>query len=179
MADPGRSNRARLRVLAEGIKAPEWTVEEFERIEFERVRFSLFTAVVAESIPRRLGKDADAAALAIDKRVARMVANCYRSLWMSYSRLGAPPAPTWSSRVERVGLAAKAEEGMRRAGATVRWGPWLRDRHGELDSRTREVAALAMTAGRPKWGVRRVRILTAERDNIERIAGEVVRRRTT
>lgn len=166
------SNRAQLRSLAEGAEAPATTVEEFELEEFERVRFSLYLAVVCEAIPRRLGKDADPAALALDKRIARKVANLYRSAWMSHARIGAPEAPTWSSRSERLALARDAEPAARKAGAQVKWGAWLTGRYAELETRRRVVAALAVEAGRPKWGVRRVRILNDERASIERIAAE-------
>lgn len=166
------SNRSRLKSLAEGTDVVEVTIEEFEAEEFERVRFSLYLAVVCESIPRRLGKDADPVALALDKRIARKVANLYRSAWMAHARLGAAPAPSWTSREERLALARDAEPNARRAGAQVRWGAWLLARYGELEARRRAVASLAVAEGRSRWGVRRLRILDDERASIERIAGE-------
>lgn len=171
------TNRGRLRDVAGEIEPPRGlTPDDVERDGFERVRFTLFMAVVAEAIPRRLGRDADGAALALDKRIARMVANGYRSLWMGYAKLGRPAAPAWSSRDERVGLARDAEPAMRRAGATVIWARWFPDRADELLERRRAVAALALSKGLNKWGTRHVRILTAELENIERIADETIRR---
>lgn len=169
------TNRERLAELAEGVSPPSgWTAETFEREEFERIRTTLFTAVVCESIPRRLGKDADAVSLALDKRLARKIANAYRSLWMAYAAgLGAPPAPKWTGRGERLALSREAEPELRRAGATIRWPAWLPARHDELVERRTQVAAFALGEGLSRWGSRRVRVLSDEIDNVERITREV------
>lgn len=170
----GRSNRSALRALADGEPEPELTIEQFEEVEFSRIRFSLFMALVSESVPRRLGKGAQGYELAMDKRIARQVANLYRSLWQAVSDA---PAPAWNGREDRSRLAATAEHGPRRSGATVRWGGWLRNRRNEVVELRGQAAAIAVAAGRPKWGIRRVRILTYEEDNILRIARDVLDRR--
>lgn len=167
------SNKERLRELAEGEGEPTLTVEQFEAVEMDRVRFSLFMALICESIPRRLGKDADAWALALDKQLARKVANCYRSLWKA---MDSSSAPAWNSRAERMSLAAAADTGQRRAGATVRWGAWLRERHEGIAQIMSRAAALAVLKNRTRWGISRVRLLEIERDNIRRIINEVVGR---
>lgn len=170
----GRSNRSALRAMAEGAEVPELSIEEFEAVEFDRVKFSMYMALVAEAVPRRLGKGARDYELALDKQIARKVANLYRSVWDAISDAS---APRWSSREERARLAATADLGPRRSGATVRWGGWLKNRHAELAELKVATAALAVAAGRPKWGVRRVRILTYEDDNIIRIVDDVLDRR--
>lgn len=147
----------------------DWDQDSVDAEDFERVRLTLYAAVVCESIPRRLGKDADSKALARDKRTARMVANAYRSLWMSLARLGADPAPTWDSRATRLELARQASKEARRFGATVRWPEFLAERRADLETRRRLVAAFAIKAGLPKWGGRRVRMITDEIGNLDRI----------
>lgn len=169
----GASNKSLLRALAEGREAPEFTVEQFETVEFDRIKFSLFMAVVCESIPRRLGKDAESSLLTIDKRIARKVANVYRSLWMA---LDTDSVPDWKTKADRLTLAARAELGARRAGATVRWGAWLRTRYSDLLGLMGDVAAMALAKNRLRWGMRRIRLLDLERDNVRRIINEVVSR---
>lgn len=135
----------------------------------ERVRLTLYAAVVCESIPRRLGRDASASELAIDKRLARRVANAYRTLWMSLARMGGPDAPSWSSRAARLELAGEAEPEARRLGATVRWGEFFAARRELISERRRLVAAYALDAQLPKWGGRRVGLLNDELSNLDRI----------
>lgn len=169
------ANRHMLRDLAEGVDlASGLSVESFEAVEFDRVRATLWMALVVEAIPRRLGKGADGAALALDKRVARQVGNLYRSLWAAYENLGADPAPAWRGREERLRLARTAPLEARRAGAVVRWGAWFEERRADLSVRRGEAAALALKVGMSRWGVTRVRLIESELSNVERIAGEIV-----
>jgi hypothetical protein len=171
------ANRARLKELAEGVEVDlGLSVEAFEAVEFERVQLTTWMAVVCEAIPRRLGKTADSAALALDKRIARKVGNLYRSIWAAYEEAGADPAPAWGSRAERLAWARLAPVEGRRAGATVRWAPWFEERRAVLGERRRLAAGLALKNGASRWGVRRVRLIDAERDNIDRIAADVVTR---
>lgn len=173
------TNRVRLRTLAEEpeLAAPpdELTAERFEREEFERIRATLYMAVVCESIPRRLGKPAEGAALATDKRIARKIANAYRSLWMVYAKLGhgIDPAPAWTNRAERLAYALDAELPDRKAGATVRWVPWFEERRAVLARRERLAAAIALRDGVSLWGVRRVRTIESEARNLARIRAEL------
>jgi hypothetical protein len=168
------SNRQRLKELAEGVEVNSGlSVEAFEAVEFDRVRASLWVALVCEAIPRRLGKGADSTALALDKRIARKVGNLYRSLWAAYEELGADPAPAWRGREERLRLARSAQPEARRAGATVRWGEWFETRRADLAVRRGEAAALSLKVGMSRWGVTRVRMIESESANIERIAAEI------
>jgi hypothetical protein len=167
-------NRARLKEIAKGVEVSSGlAVEAFEAVEFDRVRASLWMALVCEAIPRRVGKGADSYALALDKRVARKVGNLYRSLWAAYEQLGADPAPAWRSREERLRLARTARPEDRRAGATVRWTAWFEERRAVLAERRGSAAALSLKVGMSRWGVTRVRLIEAEAGNIERIAAEV------
>lgn len=162
--------------LADGVVLPSLTMEAWDEDEYGRVRFSLFMAIVAEGIPRRLGRDASSPALALDKRLARKVANMYRTLWLGYAKTGWEPPPEWSTRRERLELAAGAEPAMRTAGATVQWPAWLKERKADVKTRRREVAALALHLGLLRWGSRRVGLLSQEIDSIERIAADAVER---
>jgi hypothetical protein len=165
------TNKERLREVANGHPTPgELTPERFEVEEFERVRETLYMAIVSEAIPRRLGAEASRGMLALDKRIARKIANMYRTLWASMD--GEPPA--WSSKAERLALAADAEQPVRRMGATVRWPTWIRETADASAIRRAQAAALALAVGRPRWGTRRVRLLTSEIDNLKRIAAEAI-----
>jgi hypothetical protein len=169
------ANRHMLNGLAEGVEVDlGLSVESFEAVEFERIQLTTWMAVVCEAIPRRLGKSADSAALALDKRIARKVGNLYRSLWAAYEEAGADPAPAWGSRAERLAYARSAPPDGRRAGATVRWAAWFEERRAVLVERRKLAAALALKNGVSRWGVTRVRLIEAELDNIERIAGDAV-----
>lgn len=163
-------NRDRLTAIANGASPADADPEAVERADFERVRRTLYMAVVCEAIPRRLGPTAVGTSLALDKRVARKVANTYRTLWRA---LG-DDAPEWSSRAERLALAKGAELDARKAGAVVRWPQWLRARIEELEERRAAVAALGLSSGRVRWAVRRVRFIENELENVKRIAAEAV-----
>lgn len=175
MAELG--NRARLAEIAgdRPTGALDLTPEQFEAEEFARVRFSLYMALVAEAIPRRLGRDATSDLLALDKRIARKVMNAYRVTWLRLacvSKNGATPPPEFSSRGERSELARRCDEGPRRAGASVQWGRWLPERIEEIGERKLVAATLALHEGLVRWGWRRVAILDMEQENMERIAQE-------
>jgi hypothetical protein len=164
------TNRERLRELAGTEKAPAGSVDDSDAREFERIAQSLYMAVVAESIPRRLGGSVRSGTLALDKRVARKIANLYRTLWRAVD--GEPPS--WSSKAERLALAAEAPSEARRAGAVVRWPKWLKTRIEEVEQLRRAHAALALRDGRVRWGARRMRLLDQELENLKRIATETV-----
>lgn len=174
------TNRERLYGFAEGVRAPaDLAPETLERGDFERVQATLYLAVVAESVPRRLGRDADSQLLAIDKRIARKLANAYRSMWMAYARAGdiiVPDAPVLDGREARMALAREADQDARRAGATVRWSTWFRSRREDLIERRAVASSVAVREGIYRWGVRRVRVIEQEIDNIERVADEAARR---
>lgn len=166
-------NRAALEKLAESANgALDLDPSEFEVVEFKRVQFSLLMALVAESIPRRLGTDAPSGELAADKRMARKVANVYRTTWMRLEQFGAAgmPLPDLGSREHRAGIANRAPDAARRAGATVRWAGWLAERRDEVEKKRLQTAALALSEGAVKWGWRRIRILEEEQMNLERVA---------
>lgn len=169
------TNRALLRKLADDVDPPATSVEEWEAAELARIRFTMYMAITAESIPRRLGKGATGTQLALDKRIARKVANMYRQLWLSLEQPG-DSAPHWTGRDSRLALVRDAEPAMRMAGATVTWSTWLKQRKADAKERRVEVAALAMRHGLVRWGSRRVGLLTLEVNNIERIAAEAVER---
>jgi hypothetical protein len=159
------TNRSQLAELARGVE-PAGTTDAFEREEEERIRASLYMAVVCEAVPRRLGKSADSRALAGDKRVARKIANLYRSLWAAYD---AGSAPGWSGRGDRLLLARDADGLARRAGATVRWAVWFPERIELVEERRGLAAAIALAGGMSRWGVRAIRVLDTELINLRRI----------
>lgn len=168
-----RSNKERLRELAERAEDVGLTIEQFEAIELGRVRFSFFMALVCEAIPRRLGRDADPWALTLDNRVARKVANVYRSIWAGLDKNS---APAWNSRAERTALAASATSAQRQAGATVKWGAWLKGRYKEIGELMVKAAALGLASKRRRWAASRVRLLEIEQEDIRRIINDVVGR---
>jgi hypothetical protein len=102
--------------------------------------------------------------------LARKIANLYRTLWRAVD--GEPPS--WSSKAERLALAAEAPSEARRAGAVVRWPKWLKTRIEEVEQLRRAHAALALRDGRVRWGARRMRLLDQELENLKRIATETV-----
>lgn len=168
--------RADLERLARGVRPPEWEPEEFEREEDARLRFNLTMALVAEAIPRRLGADADSAALARDKRLARRVANAYRVALMRSAQLAGGSAaaiPDLSSREARMRKARAAGNAERRVGATVRWEVWIPETVAAVESRRVEIAALGLENGTLKWSWRRVRVLDEEARNLERVGTEL------
>lgn len=164
------TNKEKLREVAGDARPPGGSVDETDAAEFERIAQSLYLSVVAEAIPRRLGSDARSGAMALDKRVARKVANLYRTLWRAVD--GEPPS--WSSKAERMEIAREAPAEARRAGATVRWPTWLRERIAYLEERRSAVAALALRDGRVRWGARRLRLIDQELENLKRIGTETV-----
>jgi hypothetical protein len=170
-------NRAVLEGFAAGATAPAFEPEEFEREEARRYRFNLLMALVAEAIPRRLGADADSHALARDKKLARKVANAYRVTLMRAAQLdGAVAVPDLSSREVRMRLARSAGNGERRLGATVRWEVWIPETIEDVRLRRTEIAALGLERGTVRWSWKRVRVLSEEIDNLERIGNELVRK---
>lgn len=143
----------------------ELGLEQFEAEEFERYRLALYTALVCEAIPRRLGKGGDRAALAKDKKLARRVANLYRVLWAAVD----DDPPSWYGRGDRKLLADDAPVAARKLAATIDWQEWLVDRMGLVAERRRVAAGIALREGRSRWGVVRLRLLDTEADNLARI----------
>lgn len=171
-------NRDRLREFAGSAGAPGFEPEEFEREEAARYRFNLLMALVAEAIPRRLGASADSSALARDKKLARKVANAYRVTLMRAVQLaGAAAVPELDSREARLREARTAGNGERRFGATVRWEVWIPETIEDVRLRRTEISALSLERGTVKWGWKRVRVLSEEIDNLERIALELGRKK--
>lgn len=168
-----RTNKERLRELAGRAGEVDLSIEQFEAIEMGRVRFSFFMALACESIPRRLGRDADPWALTLDNRVARKVANVYRALWLAMDK---PSAPALKSRADRIALAAKATSAQRQAGATVKWGAWLKGRYGEIGELMIRVAGIGLAVSRPRWAASRIRLLEIEQEDIRRVINDVVGR---
>lgn len=168
-------NRAALEEFAAGATVPAFEPEEFERDEEARYRFNLLMALVAEAIPRRIGAAADSHALALDKKLARKVANAYRvTLLRAVQLAGAAAVPEVGSREERLRVARTAGNGERRVGATVRWELWIPETLEDVRLRRTEISALSLSTGRVKWGWKRVRVLSEEIDNLERIGLELV-----
>lgn len=162
-----------LRELAAGRHAG-CGVEEFSQVEMARIRLSLEMALVCETLPRRLGGGASAAALALDKRVARQVQSLYLARWRA---LEVGSAPSWVTSEERRALASQCGSGARQLGATVRWGNWLPERYAALGELQREAAAIAVAGGRLRWGRRYVYGLLNERGEIERLVRNVIKER--
>lgn len=162
------ANRATLEYLAVGDRAQPGSSDRYEQEEARRLRFNLYMAIVAETIPRRLGREADNAALAADARTARRVANMYRSLL----RAGGGEDVNWTTRAERHALARKADPGMRTMGATLLWPDWLAGAIETATGRQETVAKAAKVDGKLRWGIRRLNLLIAEIENLERIREE-------
>jgi len=161
------NNRRRLSQIAGDKTIPIRTTKEvFDQEEKARVQLHFYTALIAESIPRRLGWDVASILLARDKRIARRVWNSYRSTWKAVEKA---TAPDWQTKQERVIVVQGAPAIARRAGAVIKWDVWLEDRRQEVAARRKVAAGLALREGAIKWGIRKIRRLDRELDNVERI----------
>ncbi len=145
------------------------TRELFDQEEKERIQLHFYTALFAESIPRRLGADIASTVLARDKLMARRVWNSYRSTWNAVDKA---TAPDWQTKKDRIAVLRGAPAIARRAGAVIKWDVWLAKRRQEVMARRKVAASLALREGAIKWGIQKVRQLEKELENIERIQAQ-------
>lgn len=167
-------NRDILEIAAEGARAPaSWTQEDLVDNEGERIVGDALMALVAAQMPRRNGSAAGARALALDKKVSRKTAQLYLDIWRRLTKKReAPKAPSWD---EAFVMAARNPEA-RRAGATVLWKPWIRERGLWIPKQRSRVAAFALREGLVSWGARRVMLYDVEEQGIDRMKELMIKR---
>lgn len=160
-------NRDILEIAANGSRAPSsWTAEDLTEAEAERIVGSALMALVAAQMPRRGGSSATARAMSLDKKVSRRVAQNYLDIWRRLTKKReAPKAPTWDEAF----LLAARDEHARRAGATVLWNKWIRERGVWIPRQRSRVAAFALREGLVSWGARRVMLYDVEEQGIQRV----------
>lgn len=160
-------NRDILEIAANDARAPSsWTVEDLVETEAERIVNSALLALVAAQMPRRGGGSATARAMSLDKKVSRRTAQTYLDIWRRLTKKReAPKAPDW----EEAFVMAARDETARRAGATVIWPKWVKERSLWIPRQRRRVAAFALREGLVSWGARRVMLYDVEEQGIERV----------
>jgi hypothetical protein len=155
--------------LASGTTAPlSWSTEELIEEEAERIVGTCLVAFYALQVPKRTGIAGRAAAL--DKKVSRVIAYGYMTLWRDMNH--AREAPKMPGEYEIGEVAAKHDE-IRTEGATVEWKDYLKARQNYLQRRIRALAAFSRREAEWKWGALRIRNIQNELACVERAMGVI------
>ena len=111
-----------------GLTVKDDTQDSIVRAEVQRLGELLAIAVAAQSIPRRLGKDASDEELSADKQRAKRIAHVASQLLVA-----------WSSKVKSTTI----EAGVSKQAATVDWLHWWEDHRVWLINRRKYIATWA------------------------------------
>lgn len=110
--------------------------EELEQVEVERLARALAVVLNAGAIPRRLGGDADDAALALDKKRAKRVAHA-----LSGSLRG------WTKKKAQL----PNDDSIRREGAQLDWTKWIDAHLVETQNRLRFLVTWGVLNDQERW----------------------------
>lgn len=110
--------------------------EELEARQVDRISRELAIIIVTGTIPRRLGTDATAEELALDKKRARRVGHALKQ-----SLSG------WTKKYK-----LEADEEIRRAGAQLDWTTWLPAATTAVMVNRRLIATYAIRSQQESWG---------------------------
>lgn len=132
----------------------------------KRVRIWTFAAAVAMNFPRRLGPDASADAMALDKKISKKVCHLYYMLWMQMSsQHETAEPPVWGQWD-----IASEDPQIRQLGSTVIWGNQLYKLSETAQMRIETVNEHPCPIKAvKKWQRRRLHLLRYELDGILRI----------
>lgn len=122
--------------------------EDLEERQVDRLKLALAVVLITSSIPRRLGSDATAEELALDKKRARRTAHALQKSLAS-----------WTKKME-----LPMDDEIRAQGAQMNWTPWQEAFLSNLADQVRCVATWSVTHGEESWGKSAIVRLTNEQN---------------